>query len=461
MNHKRVRTIKEGPVKSGPVILWMSREQRTKDNWALLFAQKLAIQKRVPLFVVFCLVPQFLQATTRQYRFMLQGLREVEQNCLAKNIPFFLLTGLPENAIPEFVRNCNGSLLVKDFDPLRTKRQWTDSVAKGIEIPLYEVDAHNIVPCWSASPKQEFSARTFRPKIHHALDEFLEEYPPLRKHPVSWKGEIGEPFRNALHFFTRNSMEYILRSLKVDTLPEADWIKPGEKAAYQVLSRFLDRKMSHYAEARNNPAVGGQSNLSPYLHFGHISSQRVALEVRRIRERAEELSSPDAFLEELIVRRELSDNFCFYNAYYDSFEGFPEWAKKTLNAHRKDKREYLYTREQFEQGETHDVLWNAAQLEMVKRGKMHGYMRMYWAKKILEWAGSPEQAMETTIWLNDRYELDGRDPNGYSGIAWSIGGVHDRAWNDRRVFGKIRFMSYNGCKSKFDVGKYIEYVSTL
>ena len=357
--------------------------------------------------------------------------------------------------------HCSGSALVKDFDPLRIKTQWAGSVAKEIDIPYYEVDAHNIIPCWSASPKQEFGARTFRPKAYRALDEFLEEYPPVRKHPVVWEGKIGRPFIDALNFFSQSSVEHMVKTLRVDTLPEADWIKPGEKAASQSFAGFIKKKLPDYAQARNNPAADGQSNLSPYLHFGHISPQRVALEVRKMREKAEELTSYDAFLEELIVRRELSDNFCFYNADYDNFEGFPEWARKTLNAHRKDKREYLYSLEQFEHGETHDALWNAAQMEMVKRGKMHGYMRMYWAKKILEWTGSPEQAMETAIYLNDRYELDGRDPNGYAGIAWSIGGVHDRAWNERTVFGKIRFMSYQGCKSKFDVRKYIEYAATL
>ncbi len=161
-------------------------------------------------------------------------------------------------------------------------------------------------------------------------------------------------------------------------------------------------------------------------------------------------------MEELIVRRELSDNFCFYNSDYDQFSGFPEWAQKTLNEHRGDKREFIYSLEQFEHGKTHDDLWNAAQLQMVLTGKMHGYMRMYWAKKILEWTGSPEDALEIAIHLNDKYELDGRDTNGYVGVAWSIGGVHDRAWQERPVFGKIRYMSYAGCKRKFDVSTFIE-----
>lgn len=232
----------------------------------------------------------------------------------------------------------------------------------------------------------------------------------------------------------------------------------GEKAARNVLRSFLEQKLSSYEENSNNPTRQGQSDLSPYLHFGQISAQRVALEVL-----ASAATGParERFLEELIVRRELSDNFCFYNENYDTVAGFPAWARKTMGEHSSDKREYLYARHQFEEAGTHDGLWNAAQMEMVKRGKMHGYMRMYWAKKILEWSETPGEALDTALYLNDRYELDGRDPNGYTGCAWSIGGVHDRAWPRRPVFGKIRYMSFNGCKSKFNVNAYIDQVNSL
>jgi len=216
--------------------------------------------------------------------------------------------------------------------------------------------------------------------------------------------------------------------------------------------------LSHYDAQRNDPSLDGQSHLSPYLHFGQLSAQRVALEIQRT---SADKKNRDAFLEELIIRRELAENFCFYNEDYDNMKGFPQWARKSLHAHRKDKREYIYALDDFENARTHDALWNAAQVEMVKRGKMHGYMRMYWAKKIFQWTKSPEQAMEIAIELNDRYSLDGRDPNGYSGIAWSIGGVHDRAWSERPVFGKIRYMSYYGLKSKFDIKKYITGVKAF
>jgi deoxyribodipyrimidine photo-lyase len=449
VNEKRIRPLRYGAGHSGPVVYWMSRDQRIKDNWALLFAQDIALTQRAPFLVIFCLVPYFLNATIRQYGFMMRGLEEMEIALKGKNIPFYLISGFPEQQIPEFIEKYRVGTLVTDFDPLRIKRQWKESVAKKIAVPFYEVDAHNIVPCWIASQKQEYGAYTFRPKIREWLREFLEDFPGVKRHPVPW-GYRVRPI----------DWEGIRQALPVErTVPEVDWIVPGEKGGQKLLKNFVRRSLPRYGEKRNDPAQQeGQSHLSPYLHFGQVSAQRVALEV--LRSEAGRMAK-EVFLEELVVRRELSDNFCLYNPHYDRFEGFPQWAKKTLNEHRDDIRIHLYLPEVFEQAETHDDLWNAAQRELAKRGKMHGYMRMYWAKKILEWTESPEKAMEIAIYLNDRYELDGRDPNGYAGISWSIGGVHDRAWNEREIFGKVRFMSYHGCRSKFDVKAYIEYANAL
>ena len=235
-------------------------------------------------------------------------------------------------------------------------------------------------------------------------------------------------------------------------MKEIDWIKSGETEALLKLE-ILKTDLLGYDNDRNDPTKKAISNLSPYIHFGQISAQRIAYEIQRSNLSA---NDKDAFLEQLIIRRELSENFCEYETNYDQFDGFHKWAQLTLNDHRNDEREYLYPLEQFESAETHDQLWNAAQREMVFNGKMHGYMRMYWAKKILEWTAKPEIALENAIFLNNKYELDGRDPNGYTGIAWSIGGIHDRPWFEREVYGKIRYMNYNGCKSKFNVLKYIE-----
>ncbi len=441
INEKRIRILKKGTETNGQVIYWMSRDQRVHDNWALLFAQQLALNKKKEIIVVFSLVPEFLGATLRQYDFMLKGLTEVEDELKKYNIPFIMLLGEPQFKIPEFIKEINAGILVTDFDPLKIKRKWKSEIAKKINIPFYEADAHNIVPCFYVSQRQEFGAYTIRPKIHKNLPEFLEEFPELRK-------------MNTSRLFSSYKIDWkeVYSSLIVDeSVKPVAWLMPGEKAARETFNYFIENKFDSYAELRNDPNAGAVSNLSPYLHFGQISAQRAALIIKNFTGH----HSTDAYLEELIVRRELSDNFCFYNSNYDSFNGFPYWAKKTLNDHRNDKREYVYSLPDFEESKTHEDLWNAAQNELRNTGKLHGYMRMYWAKKILEWSKTPEEALQIAIYLNDKYELDGRDPNGYVGCSWSIGGVHDRAWTERPVFGKIRFMNRNGAKRKFDIEKYI------
>jgi deoxyribodipyrimidine photo-lyase len=438
---QRILQVKKGKDNGGPVVYWMTREQRVADNWSLLQAQNLAVKHKRPLAVVFCLVPDYPGANIRHYRFMLKGLQEVEQNLHKLNIPFVLLQGSPPETLPGYLSKTKGALLVTDFDPLRIKRSWQHDVAARTECSFYVVDGHNIVPCWHVSPKQEYAAYTLRPKLKKLLPDFLGDFPVIAPHPLNKKSYV-----------TTLDWHTIYRYVADQSIHEVDWLKPGEAAANKAALKFTENGLQSYDQKRNDPNLDGQSNISPYLHFGHIAPQRLALLVSKAEVHAEE---KEAFLEELIVRRELADNFCYYNKNYDRFEGFPEWARKTLDAHRADKREYLYAREIFEQGRTHDELWNAAQKQMVDMGKMHGYLRMYWAKKILEWTESPEEAMNTAIYLNDTYELDGRDPNGYAGISWSIGGVHDRAWQERQVFGKIRYMSYAGCARKFDVKKYI------
>ena len=441
MNTKRVRLLQNGTESNGFVIYWMSRDQRVHDNWALLFAQKMANEKKKPLVVIFNLVSDFLEAAIRQYGFMLKGLQEVEAELSKYNIPFFLLSGKPDVEIPNFLKKNNASALITDFDPLRIKRTWKREVAKKITIPFYEVDAHNIVPCLYVSNKAEFAAYTIRPKIHKLLPEFLDDFPSLEK-------------MRSNDSISADKIEWnkIISSLKINReVKEVSWIKPGEKAAVKSLKNFLENRFTKYSEERNDPNKNALSNLSPYIHFGQISAQRIALTVQQFYQKN---PSADAFLEELIVRRELADNFCYFNLKYDSFDGFHDWAKKTLNQHRKDKRDFIYSLKDFESAKTHEDLWNAAQTELLVKGKMHGYMRMYWAKKILEWSKSPEEALRIAIYLNDKYELDGRDPNGYAGCAWSIGGVHDRAWTERPVYGKVRYMNRNGAMRKFDVETY-------
>jgi deoxyribodipyrimidine photo-lyase len=437
---RRVFLLADHPETRGAVVYWMSRDQRVRQNWALLFAQEKAALSGQPLAVAFTLSPSFNGASRDHYRFMLKGLQETEKGLARLGISFFLLFGAPPEVLPGFLRKIGAGTIVTDYSPLKISRRWKADISQRISIPIYEVDAHNIVPCRIASRKQEFAARTFRPKITALLGEFLKPFPepdilPSAVHavPSDWQ----RAFKSAAGGGR--------------TLPES-WPETGEKAASACFGRFLANGLQSYAEKRNDPNAGAVSNLSPYLHFGHISAQECAL-------RALEADAPDiskkAFFEELVIRKELSDNYCQYNEQYDSFDGIPAWAKESLEKHSRDPREHLYGEETFAEARTHDRLWNAAQRELLETGKIHGYMRMYWAKKILEWSESPEKAFNTAVALNDRYALDGRDPNGYAGVAWSIGGVHDRPWFERPVFGKIRYMNAAGCARKFDAESYI------
>ncbi len=463
VNDKRILQINGKKVVRGPVLYWMSRDQRVSDNWALLYALELAKNLDTSVIVAFALTDSFPGANLRHYMFMLRGLMEVEQKLAAKNIPFRLITGNPPERIALLVKEIQAGAIVTDFDPVKIKKEWKSELVKKINIPIYDVDAHNIVPCRTASDKQEFGAYTIRPKIKKLLGEFMEEFPEVPSFekmqgktflsPRNGRGNT-EPNSAAHEESTDwNSLKNKLFATVSSDIGEVDWLVAGEDAATDMMNNFLGNKLAVYNDKKNDPNANAVSDMSPYLHFGQISAQRIALGILKAFPKD---PNTDAFLEELIVRKELSDNFCHYNPHYDSFEGFPEWAKTTLNSHRKDEREYIYDTDEWEMAKTHDPLWNAAQMEMVTRGKMHGYMRMYWAKKILEWTASPEKALEIAIYLNDKYELDGRDPNGYTGCAWSVGGVHDRAWAERPVFGKIRYMNAKGCRRKFDTDLYIQ-----
>ena len=437
----RIRTLKAGAFGGKAVLYWMIRDKRVSDNWSLLVAQQIAIKNKVPLIVCFQFIGKFPDSNIRQNGFLFKGLLETRHTLQKLNIEFLFLQGRPEKVINQLIEKRSIGTVVVDHNPLNVYRKRIKRVIGKTNIPFYQVDAHNIVPCWKASGKKEYAAYTIRPKIKNNLKRYLTDMPQVINHPY------GDPQMKDL------SLNSILSGIAQDsTVKEVDWVKPGEIAAKDVLKK-LKTKLKGYSSNRNDPTKAALSDLSPYFHFGHIAPQRVAWEIHKSKLQKED---KDAFLEEMIIRRELSDNFCEYEPEYDQFEGFHAWSQKTLNEHRNDEREYIYPLGQFEAAETHDDLWNAAQNEMKITGKMHGYMRMYWAKKILEWTPSPEIAQQIAIDLNDKYELDGRDPNGYTGIAWSIGGIHDRAWFERPIFGKIRYMNYNGCKSKFDVMKYIE-----
>jgi deoxyribodipyrimidine photo-lyase len=425
----RLRILKETSSSPGPVIYWMNRDQRVDDNWALLDAQAKAIELKQPLVVVFCMSKKMITISSsknnKQFLFMKQGLLVVRDQLNKLNIPFIVRNGDAFIELPKIIKEIKASHLFVDFNPLREVQAMVNSVKTKINITMFEVDAHNVIPAFYVTNKQEWGAYTLRPKVNKLLDKYLTEFPAVVKQA---KTNLN---------IASDDKEILGEEIKV-----VDY-------ANLALKEFIEKRLKNY-DQRNDPNADATSRLSAFLHFGQLSAQRIALAAKQSK-----LES-DSFLEELIVRKELADNYVLYNPNYDNFEGLPDWAKKTLNKHLDDPREYVYTLKQFEEGKTHDPIWNAAQLQMVKSGYMHGYVRMYWAKKILEWSKTPQDAIKTAIYLNDKYELDGQDPNGYVGVMWAIGGVHDRPWQERKIFGMVRFMNDKGMKRKFDVDAYIK-----
>lgn len=362
---RRARRLAQGKRGQGPVVYWMSRDQRVADNWALLWAQQEAVIRQKGLHVVFCLIPNYLGATTQHYAFMLKGLNELHKKLDSYNINFEILEQSPEKILPIFTRTIDAHVLVSDFDPLRIKQQWKKHLIGDLVVPFYEVDSHNVIPVWATSDKKEYAAYTIRPKIHRLLDDYLTDIPNIQQHPF----RCDATFNTTTHHNTISIPS--LENTKNTS------IQSGETAAQMAMTEAIDTTLKKYSAHRNNPCANGQSGLSPYLHFGQLAAQRLALSI------SNSTLSPktkEAFLEELIVRRELADNFCYYEPQYDTFSGFPDWARKTLDEHRKDEREYIYSLEELESGKTHESLWNACQTDLVHNGKLHGYLRMYWAK---------------------------------------------------------------------------------
>jgi deoxyribodipyrimidine photo-lyase len=463
INPSRVRTLSSSSYKEGVVVYQMGRDLRAHDNDALLFAQELAHKGKAQLIVTYVIWNYMWEGATRRfYDWVILSLQEIEKTLRAHNIPLMIVfeeKKLFEDSKRIPVPPSVGAVVI-DQMPLRYMRRWKSLfLENNPHVPLYEVDAHNCVPTWEASSKEEFSARTIRPKLHKKLPDFLEEFDTLLVHeygsldtfpPIDWK-EVKEK---------------IVCNEKIHGV---GGFSPGEQEAKKMLEYFLEHKCKGYEHDRNDFTKDGQSNLSPYISHGNLSRRRILLELcKKEKCTPEELFSPRAngsngamgsvasFVEECFVRAELAENFCYYNENYDRVEGFKPWAQETLRARRQDTRAYCYAREVFEEARTHDLLWNSAQRELILTGKMHGYLRMYWAKKILEWSKDEHEALRVANYLNDTYELDGRDPNGYVGCAWSIGGVHDRPWFPRPIFGTIRYMAESGVKKRGDIQLYCD-----
>ncbi|MCX8118387.1 MAG: deoxyribodipyrimidine photo-lyase [Desulfobacterota bacterium] len=444
---ERLKALNARPIRKGQYVLyWMQASQRAEENHALEYAISKADELDQPLVVFFGITDRFPEANERHYAFMLEGLRETKRSLEERKIRMVIRHISPEKGAVEMAKKA--SLVVVDRGYLRIQRGWREEVARRVDCPLIQVESDVIVPVEEASPKEEYAAATLRPKILKKLDYFLVPLPNREPRCSS----LGLEFDS----FELDDLDGALRRLRIDrSVKKVSSFQGGAHEAHRLLKVFIEGKLDRYPELRNDPTCDALSHMSPYLHFGQISPLRIALKVREVRS-----PGAEAYLEELIVRRELSMNFVFYNLRYDSYEAIPEWARKTLSSHRKDRRPYLYSLEELERAKTHDPYWNAAQREMVLTGKMHGYMRMYWGKKILEWSPTPEEAFRSALYLNNRYELDGRDPNGFTGVAWCFG-KHDRPWAERPIFGTVRYMNDKGLKRKFDADRYVRKVQEL
>jgi deoxyribodipyrimidine photo-lyase len=430
------------------VIYWMRQAQRALENPALEMAIALANRLEKPVVVFFALRTQHPHATLRHYTFMIEGLADTAARLARRHIGFVMRLSEGRRAGGDLVRFATAmrpGAIVTDRNPLTSIDGWRRAIPDEIRVPVLQVDANVIVPT-SLLGREHYAARTIRPKLHAQLERFLV--------PVG-RRTVRVPWRPPRGLQSIDPSRDIPGALAPDrSVPATPHFAGGTTAALARLKHFVREGLANYAIDRNAPTLDGTSGLSPYLHFGQIGPHTVAIAVRDARAPANDRR---AFLEELIVRRELAVNFTTYNRRYSSIGSCEPWALGTLRRHANDRRKPMYTERQLEQAETHDALWNAAQRQMVDNGWMHGYMRMYWAKKILEWSRSPSLAYQIAMRLNDRYELDGRDPNGYAGIAWAIGGKHDRAWGpERPIFGTVRYMSAASTRRKFDSDAYIE-----
>jgi deoxyribodipyrimidine photo-lyase len=444
-------TVRRGgqPDTSGKcVVYWMQRSQRAVDNAALDIAVRVGSELGKPVVVFFAPVPFYPGANQRNLRFLAEGVPDLAEG-LARRGVGFCFRPYPDHNLLKFCEQVRPAMVVGDENPLREPEEWCQRVSDRLRLPFWTADADVIVPS-RLLEKEQYAARTIRPRLLELLPQFLKA-PENTVANVKWAAPPSLRLQGWEDDFTRDwTLDRTVSTVNV-------W-HGGTREAMWRLEEFVQSKLAAYPRDRNRPEMDGTSRLSPYLHFGHLGPHTIA---KAIRDAEAPETAKQAFLEQLIVRRELAINFVRFNSLYDSIECMELWAERSFVQHASDRHPILYSPERLDNAETHDPLWNAAQKQMVLTGWMHNYLRMYWAKKILEWSPSVGSAYQRAIWLNDRYELDGRDPNGYAGIAWAIVGKHDRPWFDRPVFGQVRYMSLASTGRKFDAKTYIADVERM
>ncbi len=454
---ERVRPLNNAPLRQQAryVLYWSQMNRRVDSNHALARAIAVANELDLPVLYYEGLTCAYKEANDRLHTFILEGVPEQERRLSRIGVGYcFYLRRRRSDADDVLYRLAqNAACVVTDDYPTFIAAAHNKSVPEKIGVRYEAVDSSCIVPM-SLLPKREYAAYTIRPKINRLLPQYLLPCPetPVRRR---WKGPPP-----ACHVeVTTESIPTLVAECEIDhSVKPSLAFTGGRRAAEKRLQHFLENNLRRYARERSQPSAHATSGLSPYLHFGQISSLEVALAARDRAERHKLIASE--FLEELIVRRELAFNYARHSANPESLCNLPEWARETLRQHARDARNPVYTREQFLAARTHDDLWNACQKEMLLRGVIHGYYRMYWGKKIIQWSPTCQDALETMILIHDRYALDGRDPNTYTNILWCFG-LHDRPWVERPVFGMVRYMSESGMRRKTDVEAYLREITNL
>lgn len=443
MDKERVKYLKINKEKKGEyIIYWMQETQRIEYNFSLEKAIEVANESKLPLYVIFNYIKNYPEASERHFKFMLQGLKDVRDTLERYGIQFVLLEGDLEKNMLKISKDAR--TLIWDKSYLRYQRDIREKILKKLDLTIIEVENNVVVPVEVVSFKEEYSAKTFRDKYKKVKERYLKE----SDYKIVIKFAYNELINNKLKKMDQSQIYLPQNKARLD----GDFIG-GEIEAKKVLEKFIEEKLEFYS--LKGPDNDWSSKLSPYLHFGQISPLQIWSALKKIKELE---IQKDKFLEELFIRRELAINFVYYNLKYDAWDGITyKWAYETMEKHLKDQRDYLYSLEELENYKTHDIYWNSAQKQMVDTGYMESYMRMYWCKKLLEWVGSPQEAYEIAINLNNKYLYDGRDPNSYAGVAWCFG-KHDRAWKERKIFGKVRYMNSSGLEKKFDMEKYIKKI---
>ena len=420
----------------------MDRSRRTVDAPALERAAAHANRLGLPLRVAVAYDPDEPGLTPRTAAFAFGGLRDVASGLARRGVAFEVAVGDPVAVGVRLARHA--ALLVLDAGHLRHERAWRERLARTAGVAVEEVDADVVVPVRLASDRHETAARTFRPRVWRQVERFLAPVGPVT---LERRSDRPDPPLDLPVVDPREGAAALARLPVPSGPPPIATAPSGTRAANAAVRRFLDDRFGRYVPDRQRPDRDASSGLSPYLRFGQISPRTVAA---RARDAAPDAAALDAFLEQLIVRRELSFNHVLFAPdVYDRYEGLPAWARATLDAHRHDPREALPSEEELEEGRTPDPDWNAAMAIMRATGGLHNHMRMYWAKRILAWSPSPEEGHARTLRLNDRWFLDGRDPNSYAGVGWAYG-LHDRPWPERAVFGTVRSMTPGGLARKAD-----------